>query len=314
MGPDVQINGSQIINYHRVDGDIDYFLFVAAAPSTYAVTRKTVVTDVDSDVVLPRRTPDAAPVLLDLWTGDITPIAQYEELSESQIKLRVNLKAYSSMMVAILPLRKKPIHVVTSNALSARHDEDGLYLRVNSTGAYAAALSNGKTVHKSITEIPESQELKGWDLSVQSWEPTSNISSSETVYKMHHFKDLETLSPWTSYEELQDVSGVGSYCTNFTLQDWPPLAGAILEIPEFTGSFRVKVNGEDLPPQNQLNTEFDVGPWLKNGENQLVITVATPLLNRLRVVTPETYGIAERQDYGLISPIMLKPYIEEKII
>lgn len=313
VGPDVQLNGSQIINYHRVDGDLDYFLLVAASPATFAVSRKVLVYDVDADIVLPRRSRHAVPFLMDLWTGKVTPIAQYEELSDSQIRIHVHIKAYSSMMVGLMPVAKAPVHAVSSNALSLRRDESGLYLRANVTGSYTTTLSNKRSINTDVKNIPEAKELKGWKLSVQDWQPTSNVSSPDTVYKTHKLNSLETLEPWTSYEELQDVSGIGTYSTSFTLSDWSSETGAMLDIPEFIGSLRLKINGKKLPAQDQLNTEFDVGPWLKKGKNNLEIEVATTLLNRLRVVTPDVYGVATRQDYGLVSPIMLKPYVEKKI-
>lgn len=312
MGPDVQLNAS-IINHHRVDGDLDYFLLVAASPADFAVNRKVIVNDAKADVILPRRSKKAVPFLMNLWTGEVTPIAQYEEVSDTQIKVHVYIKAYSSMMIGMFPVDKKPVHAISSDALSIRRDESGLYLRSNITGSYTTALSNGKKVSTEVKEIPEIRELKNWQLSVQDWHPTSNISSAETVYTTHTLKDLETLQPWTSYDELLDVSGIGTYTTSFTLEKWSAGTGAVLEIPDFIGSFRMKVNGKRLPAQDQLDTEYDIGPWLKKGKNNLEIEVATTLINRLRVVSPAAYGVSARQAYGLVSPIMFKPYVEKKI-
>lgn len=313
VGPDVQVNNSQIINHHRVVDDLDYFLLVAAAPSEFSVNRKVIVNNAESDIILPRRSKHVAPFLMDLWTGEVTPIAQYEELSNTQIKLHVKIKAYSSMMIGLFPVKKTPVHATTSDALSLRSDESGLHLRANVSGKYTTELSTGKSVKTNIPKIVPAQELKGWKLTVEDWQPTSNISSPETVYTTHKLKDLDTLQPWTSYDELVDVSGIGTYSTTFTLEKWSADDGAILDIPDFIGSFRLKVNGKKLPPQDQLDTEFDVGPWLKKGKNTLEIEVASTLLNRLRVVSPSAYAVAARQAYGLVSPIMLKPYVEKTI-
>ena len=314
VGPRVKlINGTQIINHHRVDEDIDYYLLVAASPATYAVSTKTKVYDAGGPIILSRQSKQSVPVLMDLWTGEVTPIAQYEELSESEIRVHVYIKAYSSMMIALIPLQKAPIYVARSNAVSVRRDGSGLHVRVNTTGSYNAKLSNGKHFKTQVDDIPNVQEIKGWDLEVQEWKPTSNINSSNTVYNTHKINNIGTLAPWTNYTQLQNVSGVGWYTANFILDKWPSNAGAVLDIPYFVGSFRITLNGVMLPPQDQLNNEFDVGLWLKAGENQLEIEVATTLLNRLRVTDSAVYGIAEPQKYGLVSPIQLKPYIEVKI-
>ena len=43
------------------------------------------------------------------------------------------------------------------------------------------------------------------------------------------------------------------------------------------------------------------------------VEVASTLLNRLRVVTPEVYGAAARQSYGLAGPVRLVPYVQKVV-
>jgi hypothetical protein len=109
------------------------------------------------------------------------------------------------------------------------------------------------------------------------------------------------------------VSGVGTYKTTFNLANWPSDAGAMLEIPSFLGSFRLTVNGQKLPPADQLAVEFDIGPWLHVGVNSLEVEVATTLLNRLRITEPYVYAIATRQPFGLVGPVRIVPCREEVI-
>lgn len=311
--PEVQYNSSQLISYHRVDGDLDYFLLVAASPATYAVSTKTKVYAVETDVILPRRSANGVPFLMDLWTGDVTPIAQYEELSDSQIKVHISLEAYQGMMITIAPLEKAPVHAVTTTAQLVGRDAHGLYVRSNVSGTYTSKLSTGKTIKSTIGTIPPRVELRNWTLTVDDWRPTDDVYSTETVH-VHHELHLDTLEPWTSYPELEDTSGVGTYATAFDLgADWPADAGAVLGIPTFTGSFRVRLNGEQLPALDQLGAEFDVGQWLKKGRNEIEIEVATPLLNRLRVVDPSVYGPAARQAYGLVGPVVVMPYRQVRV-
>ena len=311
--PDVQYNSSQLINYHRVDGDLDHFLFVAASPATYAVSTKTKVYAVEADVIIPRRSAKGVPVIMNLWTGEMTPLGHYEELSDTQIKFHVSLPAYDAMMVTVVPVGSVPVHAVKSTGQVIIREDTGLYLRSNRTGSFTTSLSNGKSVTSNVGTIPAAKELKGWTLDVQDWQPTNDPNSTETVYTNHKLQ-LDTLAVWTNFTELQDVSGIGTYTTTFTLgSDWPEDAGAMLGVPDFVGSFRLSLNSKKLPAQPQLKTQFDIGPWLKKGENKLEIEVATTLLNRLRITQPGVYGVAKRQDYGLVSPIMLLPYRDTKI-
>jgi hypothetical protein len=47
---------------------------------------------------------------------------------------------------------------------------------------------------------------------------------------------------------------------------------------------------------------------LRPGRNSIEVEVATSLINRLRTATPSIYGIATRQDYGLLGPVRVLPY------
>ncbi len=58
---------------------------------------------------------------------------------------------------------------------------------------------------------------------------------------------------------------------------------------------------------------IDLGRRLISGRNEIEVEVASTLLNRLRVVTPAVYGAATRQNYGLIGPVRLVPYVEKVV-
>ncbi|ORY64798.1 uncharacterized protein BCR38DRAFT_523382 [Pseudomassariella vexata] len=112
--PDNQYPSSQLINYYRIYEDLDDFLFVAASPATFAVPTKTKVVDVEVDVVLPRRTKNQIPILIDLWTGQMTPISVYTELSPGHIKLHISLEIYQATMITPVPLIVIPIHAINT--------------------------------------------------------------------------------------------------------------------------------------------------------------------------------------------------------
>jgi hypothetical protein len=103
---------------------------------------------------------------------------------------------------------------------------------------------------------------------------------------------------------MQSVSGVGTYRTTFDLNaDSHRNAGAYLDLGQITTTYRVAVNGRSLPPGDQLDSaRIDLGPYLRSGHNEVVVTVASMLGNAIA-------GKAADQ-YGLVGPVRLIPYVD----
>ncbi|WP_305787615.1 glycosyl hydrolase [Symbioplanes lichenis] len=159
------------------------------------------------------------------------------------------------------------------------------------------ALRPGRiTVPPVQVSTGETTALSRWDLEVEDWQP-SGVS--------RHRVTLEALAPWSTIPGLEDVSGVGTYRTSF---DVPRGLKAWLDLGEVTDTCRVRVNGRALPPADVLDPVVDLGPWLRTGRNTVEVEVASTLLNRLRTTSPEVFGIAARQAYGLIGPVQLRWY------
>src|SRR4029079_1486039 len=95
--------------------------------------------------------------------------------------------------------------------------------------------------------------------------------------------------------------------------DWTGDDGAYLELGEVNDTFHVRVNGELLPPCDPMDAVVDLGRRLVPGVNQIDVEVASTLINRLRVVTPSVYGVATRQNYGLVGPVRVVPYVEKGV-
>lgn len=60
-----------------------------------------------------------------------------------------------------------------------------------------------------------------------------------------------------------------------------------------------------------VDTSVDLGHRMRRGRNEIEVEVASTLLNRLRTVTPDVYGVAVRRAYGLVGPVRLVPYVEK---
>jgi Glycosyl hydrolases family 2, sugar binding domain len=129
-----------------------------------------------------------------------------------------------------------------------------------------------------------------------------------------HELDLTTLRPWSEIPELQDVSGVGTYTTTFGLPaNWSSSHGAYLDLGTVFDTFRVEVNGRELPGVDQANPVVDVSSYLKAGGNTLKVTVATTLRSRMRTVVGSGQANSPRQAYGLVGPVVITPYVERTI-
>lgn len=134
------------------------------------------------------------------------------------------------------------------------------------------------------------------------------MSTTETAHEQHVVQ-LDALAPWPKIPGLEDISGVGRYRTTVVLgDDWSEEHGALLHLGGVFDTFRVLVNGRELPPLDQLTRVADLGTQLRRGANTIEVEVATTLLNRLRVARPSVFGAVKRQDYGLIGPVRIVPY------
>ncbi|MEU4689007.1 glycosyl hydrolase [Actinoplanes sp. NPDC023714] len=148
------------------------------------------------------------------------------------------------------------------------------------------------TTFRTFTEI--STQLDNWELEVEDWQPTGVTKQNVT---------LTALAPWSSIPSLADVSGIGRYRTTVTV---PAATKALLDLGKVVDTCRVRVNGRLAPPIDVLRPVADI--TLKRGANTIEVEVATTLLNRLRTTSPAVFGIAARQQYGLLGPVTLRSY------
>jgi alpha-L-rhamnosidase len=300
---DVEYEKSTVMTVHRVDGDTDYYYI---ANARHAENRK--ITPVDQDVWLTARNRSGRPSIMDAWTGSAERIGLYERVGD-KVRVRVALNPGQSMIVAIGPA-DRDANAVSTDADQVRYLDHKLVLRDSTAGTYSTKLSTGRIVRTTIREVPVPIPLPAWDLEVEDWQP--GATPTQTV-KTKHRLSLQSLVAWPAIPELQDVSGVGRYRTTVDLGRWDRDLGAYLELGEVFDTYRVRVNGRDLPPADVLDPVVDVGPWLRSGRNTIEVEIATTLLNRLRVSNSAVFGIATRQAYGLVGPVRLVPYRQVEV-
>ncbi|WZH52161.1 MAG: glycosyl hydrolase [Nocardioides alkalitolerans] len=308
--PDVSHDRSTLMSVRRVladGGGVDLYYL---ANAKHAENRR--LERVTQDVWLTATRSDAVPYRLDTWSGTLAPVPLHER-SGKRVKVRVDLvPGQSSVIVLAAPApSERPVSVVATTAVDVAGDDRRLVVRATTPGTHTVTLAGGRTRSATVASVRAPLTLTTWDLEVEDWTP--GRTATETTRTTRRTR-LSALVPWSQIPGFEDVSGIGRYRASVNLgQQWPVGTGALLELGAVEDTFRVTVNGQALPPCDPLRTTVDLGRRLQRGANTIEVEVATPLLNRLRTVTPEVYGVATRQNYGLLGPVRILPYVEAEV-
>jgi hypothetical protein len=289
---------------HRVDGQTDVYLVANAQHDS-----KIVLTPVDQVAWFTAQARDAVPYQLDLWTGEISRIAQFIRQG-TQVGVQVTLNPGESTVVLLAAPgwagERGAIQVTQTTADAVFIDDGQVVVRASAGGEYTATLADGSVLRAVVGAVPAPVTLESWTLAAEDWQP--GATATETLKPVVRLT-LDTLSAWSAIPELANSSGVGHYQTTVTLPPtWNRGLGATLSLGTVNDTFRVRVNGQLVPPAGILASAIDLGGLLRAGQNTIEVEVATTLLNRLRVVTPAVYGPAKPQAYGLLGPVELTPY------
>ncbi len=260
------------------------------------------------------------PYLLDAWSGKITPIAQYTS-DRGRVSFRIRLSRDNGMLIALSDNPNRfgaatpAVSVTRTDAAGAVADQGSVLIRASQAGAYNTTLSNGRAVNSMIANVPAIIDLTNasWHVAAEDWQPlnpyaaTFGPAAAETR-KSRVEIDVKELKAWPAIPELQNVSGLATYTTDFDLpSDWSMANGAMLSLGEVFDSFTLTVNNQAVAI-DQISAEADVGPYLKPGRNSIAVRVATTLNNRLAKLDAEVANRGLVQPYGLVGPVVLTPY------
>ncbi|MDA0167065.1 glycosyl hydrolase [Solirubrobacter ginsenosidimutans] len=248
------------------------------------------------------------PFALNAWDGELTALARYASTRKT-VTVPLTLAPHAAIVLAVGD--DDAAHVVSTTADDARYEQGKLVLRATTGGRYRARMSDGRVLSATIPALPDPIGLSRWQLSVDDYQPAGpGQPSNATKHVQWHLNDVAP-GPWSAIASISDASGIGTYTTTLKLPSrW---RGGTLDLGQVGGSFRVTVNGRWIGPVDQLDTRIDLGRYLHPGTNTLAVTVATTLLNRLRVTRPAEFAARPKQDYGLIGPVRLLPYGEAKL-
>lgn len=253
---------------------------------------------------------DGRPCTVDPWTGAITHLGRYTVPGRDRVTVPISAAAGEAVIIALAGDGER--HAVSADIPVIRTD-DGLFARITSPGTYSAVLDNGRTVEAHAATVPAVPTIGSWDVTIEDWQPADPggvESDAIGTAKLRHHLTLATLVSWQQIPGMANVSGVGTYTATIMLQ---AATSAYLSLGSVgAGSARVTVNGTDIGPVNQVDPVVDLGRTLKAGANVITVTVATTLQNRLRATRPDVYT-QPAQDYGLIGPVTITPYVDAKL-
>lgn len=310
ISPDAQYSlmphQPKLINIHRAAEGIDYYYLYnrgfnsnsgPAYEWNYGGVKEQAIQDVTTQVLFKAT---GKPYFLDAWTGTITPVANYT-INGENISIPLNIRGNESKLIAfdhgnILGVNNNSIHAGSAGNVNLFYDRNGnVALKALNNGQQSISMSNGSIKKVDIAGLSAPITLSNWKLKVEDWKPgnTPTETNKSTVEI-----DLGDLKPWHTIPALQNVSGIGTYSTTFSMdKGWEEGVGAYIDLGIVNFAYKLVINGEEIK-SSQLNTRIDIGPYIKPGSNTVIIEVATTLNNRLK----DFYSVAQRtiDYYGLI--------------
>ena len=300
------------------------------------------------------------PYQIDAWSGEVTELAGYY-YENGQTVFPIELCYNNVGLYAFEKVENEKLHVVDTNAAAAYMTENGLVIRATESGTYTAELSDG-VVKTFDVEVPAAYDITGWDLTVSSWTSSGEkIWSEETIGDVHTVNSrvttklteltakLDKMTTWDKIPEIGDkVSGTARYETTINW-DSSKADGAIIDFGrDFVSTMEVWVNGVKVGGKistnptkvpasvvanyegveqftggiNWIHPKFDIGAYLVDGENTIVLEYSSTLGNvqlgtgaaRPSAHTFYNWWSLESvvQPYGP-NQAVLTPYVDEEI-
>jgi len=294
---------SAILSLRRQTAEVDYYLFFNQT-SAQASQR----------IKLAGR---GIPYRLDTWTGQITPVAEYDVVPGGVV-VDISLAGQNIMALA---LSHEPLD---GQAKPEQHAPLNDLMDVSFTYQTAGQLI------KMTSDMVDVQSLRVWDLTVESF--TSKGDSPENslpgiantlrtkieIGEVLANEGSALLPAWSQINpdkgysaDLGDISGIGHYKTQIDVPlGWNNGRGAWLDLGQATDSVSLAINGQLLPPLDQQDlSHIDIGPYLKAGRNDVEVIVATTLINAVRVAPgTQAQRRLKNDKYGLLGPVSVSFY------
>lgn len=253
-----------------------------------------------------------SPLLLDIWTGTISPIANYTN-GQKTISLPLSIAPKDVALVAFALKPSLTDHVVEVVGGEIVAKSPRIFAR-GTNGPVRYQLAKGGHGTISFDDGLAPFKLDKWQLTLAEWR-SADKSVGLDAWRTKITRGIDDLALTPDKQGLLPVwkdagaafaTGIGTYKTTFELSGsgWANDRGAFLDLGKVTGTPAISVNGKAVKFDLQNPSRIDIGAYLRAGTNQLEVTVASNLTNSID-------GYSE--PYGLVGPILVRPYLDKEI-
>jgi hypothetical protein len=241
------------------------------------------------------------PYVLDAWSGDISLVPVYSA-DGGKTRVPVSVAYHDAPVYIFKPADSEAPHLVAGEGAEILVKDGKYYVRAVEKGGYTLTANDGTLYNAAVGDVPPARCLTGWSVKIESWDKpdtqdasnwigrteTHDLGAGETTTTEGYWRtrkteiDLERdeLKTWDHIDEVgREVSGIGYYAARF---DWDAGAadGAWLDLGPVVQTAAVTVNGKKTKDVNINRAIVNIAPLLKDGSNELKITVTTSLTNR----------------------------------
>jgi hypothetical protein len=282
---------------------------------------------------------EKVPYKFNLWTGGIKPIFNYRQM-KGKIIIPLRMEANQTTLIGFSDQKLDSSIQPTFHATQVPASVLGFEYSTNASSV-EIHIATGEcdcplllSTGKKYSAIPSSTVAPGfllsnWSLTAEHWEAPRNMSDASPIaFKYNTTHQLPSLVSWAQIPGLVNASGLGYYSASF---DWAPSTssadGAYAVFPQILHGLRVQVNGIRTPPLDFNDPRIDIGPYLRDGKNEILAIVPTTMWNYLRsifgeivmsgyppLITITSPGyLPDTMDNGLVGVVKIVPYATVKV-
>ncbi|KAF4466478.1 hypothetical protein FALBO_6661 [Fusarium albosuccineum] len=259
------------------------------------------------------------PYQINLFNGKVTPLASF---TTSNGYTTIEVSVTSNGVEAIYlgdknPFEADPVSKPLLSTTCGSYVRNGaVYIASNMTCTATTAAK--KTITLSVPkDLPSATSPSTWQLSIEDWAPAdvneTGLDYSDTIKTNLKPVKLTELTPWNKIEGIENASGIGKYTTKVSLGKHVKNTRVLMDVGNVEGSWSLKINGKAVSDIDWFGKPTDVTEYVEDGDNDIEITVATTLWNKLRTTWPAIYGSLDAQNIGLLGPVTFN-YVVEKVV
>jgi hypothetical protein len=258
------------------------------------------------------------PYVLDAWSGGISSVPVYS-VDDGKTRVPVSVPYHDASVYIFKPADSEAPHLVAGEGAEILVKDGKYYVRATEKGEYTLTGNDGALYNAAVGEVPPARDLTGWSVKIESWDKPDTGDASNWIGRTETHGERTTtegrwltrkteinlvqdeLKTWDNIDQVgREVSGIGYYATRFHW-DADAADGAWLDLGPLVQTAVVTVNGEKTKDVNINRAIVNITPLLKDGLNELKITVTASLTNRQLANGYLTEGVDTDRRYDPIT-------------